>query len=374
MTTTDVMMLGWLSPEALAAGALGYNLYMPLFLFCIGVVGARRADRGEPGRRRPRATPRACAARAIRRCSAPSLLAGAAGLGAAVERRGHSARDRRAAGPRGAAPALYMHGLQWALAPALLYFATRSLFAALDRTGADPDRRPDRGRLQRRRQLRADLRPFRRAGLGRVRLGPRDQPVAVRSCCCCWSAIRSSIRTCAAIGCSPASGRASMAEPSPQLWRLGLPIGATIAAEISIFAAAGAGDGADRPRLRSRRTRSCCRSPRPRSWFRSASARPRACASATPSARATRARSRARAGPRSSSPWPMSRSPRRRCSPFPRLLISPFLATEARRPTPRSSRWRCRSCASPRFSRCSTARRRRSPTCCAASTTRAGRW
>ena len=40
MTTTDVMMLGWLSPKALAAGALGYNLYMPLFLFCIGVIGA----------------------------------------------------------------------------------------------------------------------------------------------------------------------------------------------------------------------------------------------------------------------------------------------------------------------------------------------
>ena len=40
MTTTDVMMLGWLSPEALAAGSLGFNLYMPLFLFCVGIVGA----------------------------------------------------------------------------------------------------------------------------------------------------------------------------------------------------------------------------------------------------------------------------------------------------------------------------------------------
>ena len=40
MTTTDVMMLGWLSPEALAAGSLGFNIYMPLFLFCVGVVSA----------------------------------------------------------------------------------------------------------------------------------------------------------------------------------------------------------------------------------------------------------------------------------------------------------------------------------------------
>src|SRR5271154_6166605 len=40
MTTTDVMLLGWLSPGALAAGALGFNLYVPLLLFCIGIVGA----------------------------------------------------------------------------------------------------------------------------------------------------------------------------------------------------------------------------------------------------------------------------------------------------------------------------------------------
>ena len=40
MTTTDVMMMGWLSPQALAAGSLGFNLYMPLFLFGVGVIGA----------------------------------------------------------------------------------------------------------------------------------------------------------------------------------------------------------------------------------------------------------------------------------------------------------------------------------------------
>src|ERR1700753_4297186 len=40
MTTTDIMMLGWLSPQALAAGALGYNLYFPLLVFGLGLVGA----------------------------------------------------------------------------------------------------------------------------------------------------------------------------------------------------------------------------------------------------------------------------------------------------------------------------------------------
>ena len=40
MTATDIMMLGWLSPRALAAGALGFNLYLPPFLFGTGVVAA----------------------------------------------------------------------------------------------------------------------------------------------------------------------------------------------------------------------------------------------------------------------------------------------------------------------------------------------
>ena len=40
MTATDFMMLGRLSPEALAAGSLGFFLYQPPFLLGLGVVGA----------------------------------------------------------------------------------------------------------------------------------------------------------------------------------------------------------------------------------------------------------------------------------------------------------------------------------------------
>lgn len=40
MTTTDVMILGRLGPEALAAGGLGANLYFALIIFGIGVVAA----------------------------------------------------------------------------------------------------------------------------------------------------------------------------------------------------------------------------------------------------------------------------------------------------------------------------------------------
>ena len=57
------MMLGWLSPRALAAGALGFNLYQPAFLLGIGLVAAlspiaaaqarRGRRRREPAARKP---------------------------------------------------------------------------------------------------------------------------------------------------------------------------------------------------------------------------------------------------------------------------------------------------------------------------------
>ena len=40
LQATDVIMMGWLGPEALAAGTLANSFLMPLFLFGVGVVGA----------------------------------------------------------------------------------------------------------------------------------------------------------------------------------------------------------------------------------------------------------------------------------------------------------------------------------------------
>ncbi len=40
LQATDVLMMGWLGPEALAAGTLASSFMMPLFLFGVGVVGA----------------------------------------------------------------------------------------------------------------------------------------------------------------------------------------------------------------------------------------------------------------------------------------------------------------------------------------------
>lgn len=38
INTTDIVMMGWLGPEDLAAGALGMNIYIPLFLFGLGIA------------------------------------------------------------------------------------------------------------------------------------------------------------------------------------------------------------------------------------------------------------------------------------------------------------------------------------------------
>src|SRR5579862_5614534 len=40
MGTTDVMMMGWLSADTLAAGALGANLFFMVFIFGIGLMNA----------------------------------------------------------------------------------------------------------------------------------------------------------------------------------------------------------------------------------------------------------------------------------------------------------------------------------------------
>ena len=132
MTTTDVMMLGWLSPESLAAGSLGFNLYLPLMLFSIGVVGAAA----------PIAASRIGADRAdtegVRRIGHQALVSSLLLALPVWAILWNAAPILRAIGepPQLAANAgLYVHGLQWAVAPLLLTFSTRSIFAALERTG-----------------------------------------------------------------------------------------------------------------------------------------------------------------------------------------------------------------------------------------------
>ena len=130
MTTTDVMFLGRLSPEALAAGALGFNLYIPPFLFCIGVVSAAA----------PLAAERLGAdlhdIAGVRTVGHQALLSALLlclpfwALFWNAEPILHWLGEPPALA---ALAGTYMRGLQWALLPALLYMAARSTLAALNR-------------------------------------------------------------------------------------------------------------------------------------------------------------------------------------------------------------------------------------------------
>ena len=133
MTTTDVMFLGRLSPAALAAGALGFNIYIPMFLFGVGVVSAAAPLAAERVGLDPHDSQgvRAVAHQAL--LSAVLLVAPIWvvfwNAGAILRAMGEPPDLADMAGT-------YMHGLQWALLPALLYVAARSALAALNHVGA----------------------------------------------------------------------------------------------------------------------------------------------------------------------------------------------------------------------------------------------
>ena len=130
LTTTDVVMLGWLGPDALAAGALGSNLYFAFMIFGIGLVtavapmiarelGARRHSVREVRRTFRQGLWSAIAVSlpiwAILWNTEPILLA----LGQE---------------PRLAAMAQdYMRAFEWALLPFLGYLVLRSFLGAMER-------------------------------------------------------------------------------------------------------------------------------------------------------------------------------------------------------------------------------------------------
>ena len=130
MTTTDVAMMGHLSPQALAAGALGANLYLGVLIFGIGVMGAVPPLLAiELGRNRH-------AVREIRRTVRQGFWAALTLVGpmwlflwqaeAVLLAMGQDAALSRAAGS-------YVATLQWGLLPFFLYLVLRGFLAALQR-------------------------------------------------------------------------------------------------------------------------------------------------------------------------------------------------------------------------------------------------
>ncbi|HVP98725.1 MAG TPA: MATE family efflux transporter [Roseiarcus sp.] len=129
MTATDYMFLGWLSPHSLAAGALGYNLYQPMLLLGIGVVGAlspiaaAKIGAGEGPEALRRAAHQALLSALFVAAVAWVVLWHAEAILLAIGEAPDLARDAQT----------YMRGLQWTLAPGLLFVASQAIFAAHER-------------------------------------------------------------------------------------------------------------------------------------------------------------------------------------------------------------------------------------------------
>jgi multidrug resistance protein, MATE family len=132
MSTTDVMMMGSLGPDTLAAGALGANLYFMVLIFGIGLLNAATPMIArELGRRSPlpynvrkivqqgfwSAGCLALPCWLLLWWSEPLLIA--IGQDAALS----------------AAAGTYVHALQWALFPSWCYLVLRSFVSAVERPG-----------------------------------------------------------------------------------------------------------------------------------------------------------------------------------------------------------------------------------------------
>ena len=130
MTATDVLMLGRLGPEAVAASALGANLYFFFLIFGIGIMSATAPLVATERGRNPYAV------REVRRIFRQGVWA--AGCICIpcwlVLWNGETVLLWLGQEPRLAAAAgSYLHMLQWSMLPFMLYLVMRSFMAALER-------------------------------------------------------------------------------------------------------------------------------------------------------------------------------------------------------------------------------------------------
>lgn len=130
MTATDFIMLGKLSPGALAAGALANNLFQPLSMIGLGVVAAlapilaAKVGGGESVDGQRRATHQALLSAVVLATAGWLILWQTERILLAFGEPADLARDA----------GVYMHGYQWSLAPNLLFYSARAVFSAHERT------------------------------------------------------------------------------------------------------------------------------------------------------------------------------------------------------------------------------------------------
>ncbi|MBB4040582.1 MATE family multidrug resistance protein [Microvirga flocculans] len=132
LMTSDVILMGWMGSEALAAGALGTNLYFAFLIFGIGLVNATSPIIAEElGRRRH-------SVREVRRTVRQGLWAS---VTVAIPIWIVAWNGEAILLAIGQEPVLahnagqYMRALQWSLLPFLFFLVLRSFLAALERPG-----------------------------------------------------------------------------------------------------------------------------------------------------------------------------------------------------------------------------------------------
>jgi MATE family multidrug resistance protein len=129
MPAINAAMLGRLSPHALAAGALAFYLFQPPFVLGVGVVAAlapiaaAKIGAGAVPDGLRRATHQALLSALLISVVTWAGLSQTAAILRALGEPPDLAEDAAA----------YMRGFQWSLAPALMFFAGRSIFSALER-------------------------------------------------------------------------------------------------------------------------------------------------------------------------------------------------------------------------------------------------
>lgn len=132
MNVTDVMMMGRLSPQALAAGTLGHNLYFLPLIFGIGLLTATSPMMASALGRRQRFV------REVRRTARQGLWMAAAAALPIWLFLWNAEAILIAMGQEPALAALageYMRTLQWAVLPFFGYIVLRSFISALERPG-----------------------------------------------------------------------------------------------------------------------------------------------------------------------------------------------------------------------------------------------
>jgi MATE family multidrug resistance protein len=130
MGTTDVMMMGWLGPDVLAAGTLGTNLYFMAMIFGIGLLNATSPMIARDlGRDAAAAAP----IRSIVRIGLWSAFFVAAPFWIMLWRSEPLLLAMGQDPSLSALAGVYVHALQWALLPAFGYIVLRSFVVALER-------------------------------------------------------------------------------------------------------------------------------------------------------------------------------------------------------------------------------------------------